>query len=566
MTRLRSDAETLDGRLADHRARFDELLDRSEARLTRRRFEEAAGMAQVAAALAWHSPTGRLASPRLEVDLVEIARAALPALRLDPRPAGARRILHVLTTAYQVGGHSRLAWHWIERDIAAIHDVALTRQRSEPIPAALLRAVAARGGTIQQLDRGRRGLMARAAELQATAARSHLVVLHIHPFDVVPSLAAAALERDGVRPATILVNHADHVFWIGLRAADLVAHLRASGERLSVARRGLSPERSAILPIPLDPAPPSVDRAAARRGLGVADDDVLAVTIASGYKYGSSAQEGLLPLVEAAVERWPKLRVLAVGPADRPWWQAAARRSGGRIRAVANREDVDPLYAAADVYLDSSPFSSLTSMLEAGQRGVPLLALGSGEDAEVLGFDDPATEGRGVVLDGAAAYLTALGELVGDPHRRLERGRELRAALAAVHEGAGWRGRLEDAYRSADRLHGLPTDPATLLTADIDVEPSGVLDRRLLTLLDAQQSDAPRGVRGHLRLAPFGTRLEELRRSRGSDRPISVLVLVPERGLVLARRAAILATTRWRDLRSLIRAAQRRIHGGGGSS
>jgi hypothetical protein len=69
------------------------------------------------------------------------------------------------------------------------------------------------------------------------------------------------------------------------------------------------------------------------------------------------------------------------------------------------------------------------------------------------------------------------------------------------------------------------------------------LDRRLVALLDAQQSEAPAGVRGHLRLAPFGVRLEEWRRSKTSDRPLSALVLLPESVVMLARRAGMLRRT-----------------------
>ena len=59
--------EDPDSRIAGHRARFDELVGRAEDRLAQGRPEAAAIHAQIAAALAWHSPTGLLASPRLEI-------------------------------------------------------------------------------------------------------------------------------------------------------------------------------------------------------------------------------------------------------------------------------------------------------------------------------------------------------------------------------------------------------------------------------------------------------------------------------------------------------------------
>ena len=79
-------------------------------------------------------------------------------------------------------------------------------------------------------------------------------------------------------------------------------------------------------------------------------------------------------------------------------------------RALGTRHEIGSIYAAADIYLDSYPFSSLTSMLEAGQRGLPLLSLGSADpQLDVLGFDDPATDGLPIRFRAEDEYLQELG-------------------------------------------------------------------------------------------------------------------------------------------------------------
>jgi hypothetical protein len=461
-----------------------------------------------------------------------------------------------------MGGHTRLAWRWIEGDDGRVHSVAVTRQAYEPMPDSLLEAVRARGGRIERIDRAAPGIIRRAAALQALAAQADLVVLHTHPFDVVPSIALAGLDRSGARPPTILLNHADHLFWIGLSSSDLVLHLRSSGARLSFARRGLSPDRSGILPVPLSRAPQPVRREDARRALGYSSGEVLAVSIASGYKFGSTEGGSMLPLLEQAMERCPDLRVLAVGPGDRAEWQAAAKRVAGRIVSFGNRDDLAAIYGSADIYLDSYPFSSLTSMLEAGQQRIPLLAYSdAGPDADVLGFDDPATEGLAVRARSPAEYVSALEQLVDDPAARLERGRQIAGAIATSHEGQGWRDHLERAYARASAVHVSPRDLAEIPSVDPVPGTTSELDRRLLTLLDAQQADAPTGVRGHLRLAPFSVRLEEWNGSRGTVRPLSIVVLLPERAIVMVRRAGMLAQSARRAVRRPASRAQP-DHGG----
>lgn len=554
----------IDERIEAHRRRFDELLAAAQTKLERGDAEAGARLAQVAAALAWHSPTGLFSSPRLESLLATIgqrlATTANPATKTAGTDASGARgsssdrigsVLHVFTTAYLVGGHTRLAWRWIERDGQRRHSAAVTRQGFEPIPRPLAEAVAASGGDVVRVDRAAGDLLGRARSMAMAAATVDVVVLHTHPFDVVPPLALQLLRGTGSRPPTIVLNHADHLFWIGLRAADLVLHLRASGSRLSIARRGLPEERSAILPLPLPTAQPAADRDAARRRFGYSERDVVAVSIASGYKFGPAGGTGLLDLVRRAGDRRSSLRVLAVGPGGRPDWVEAERSTSGRIRALGLQPDVGPVYAAADIYLDSYPFSSLTSMLEAGQRGLPLLARTGGvAGTEVLSFDDPATDGLPVGAATEAAFAGSLDRLVDDAPYRRELGQRIAAALEAVHEGERWRERLEAAYATVLELHraGGRADPDH---AAIDPPVTTTeLDRRLVVLLDAQQSDAPAGVRGHLRLAPLDVRLVEWRRARTSARPLSVLVLLPEWLVMAARRATILGQSLRRSWRS----------------
>jgi hypothetical protein len=253
----------------------------------------------------------------------------------------------------------------------------------------------------------------------------------------------------------------------------------------------------------------------------------------------------LLPLLDQAVQRFSDLRVLAVGPGGRRDWQAADRQTAGRIRSLGNQNGLAAIYGSADIYLDSYPFSSLTSMLEAAQMGIPLLAYSdTGPDADVLEFDDPATEGLAGRARTPSAYLAALQELVEDPLTRRERGTEIKVALAAQHEGQGWLDHLERAYSQAMAVHVSPRELVEVLADPMSVTNSE-LDRRLLSLLDTQQGDAPRGVRGHLRLAPFGVRLEEWSRSRGTARPLSIFVLLPEGAVLRARRVGMLARS-WR--------------------
>ena len=68
-------------------------------------------------------------------------------------------------------------------------------------------------------------------------------------------------------------------------------------------------------------------------------------------------------------ERRTDALLLAAGPSPDADWMPAGERTGGRIRALGRLPEVTLLHEAADVYVDSFPFSSLTSLLKQAATG-----------------------------------------------------------------------------------------------------------------------------------------------------------------------------------------------------
>jgi len=107
------------------RAVFLRLIAHGASELDKGRNETAAAYAQIAAHYAWHNHPGLFASPSLEALLRSLARMLPNPVPASPRTAG---VLHVLTTALPVGGHTRLVWQWIRNDPERRHSVVLTGQ------------------------------------------------------------------------------------------------------------------------------------------------------------------------------------------------------------------------------------------------------------------------------------------------------------------------------------------------------------------------------------------------------------------------------------------------------
>ncbi|RBY77051.1 hypothetical protein DQ239_12890 [Blastococcus sp. TF02-09] len=429
--------------LAAHRQTYDRLVEIVQRYAVDGDVERVLRSATLAAAYGWWAPMGMLADPLLERLVIDAVRDGQPPVVDRARSTG--RVLHVLSEAYAVGGHTRLARRWMSRDGGRTSDVALTNQ-SVALPAELTDVVHTSGGRVHHLRSDSPDLLARAVALRALFDDVDVVVLHVHPYDAV---ALAAVHLPGPRPPVIVENHADHAFWLGVGAADLVCDFRAT--QLSTGLRGIEPERLAVLPLPIDP--PLVHGVAAelRGRLGIDPDAVVAVCVASDAKVAPSWGRGMAALVDRALGWAPRLTVVMVGvPAAGEWARVAARHPG-RLLAVGGVPDPDPWYELADIYLESYPSRAGTSVLEAAVAGTPVLTLEdlpATEPAHIFQADSPGLVGLPRV-GRPEQYVTALRRLVDDADLRDREGARARAAVQAVHAGPEWDAALERVYRQA---------------------------------------------------------------------------------------------------------------------
>ena len=441
------------GVLAKNRLRYGRLVDLVGHRAAEDDVEGVLRTATVAANYAWQAPTGLLSDPSLERLVVSAVRGGERTTVDGTRSAG--RVLHVLSEAYSIGGHTRLAWRWMSRDHRR-SDLALTNH-SGPLPGQLLATVAASGGRVHHLRPDQPTLLGRATALRALIDQADLVVLHVHPYDAV---ALAAVSLPGVRPPVVLENHGDHAFWLGAAAADVVSHFRPFGERLSAELRGVPLERSAVVPLPIDPVPSAVPRDEVRRSLGLRPDAVVGVTVASEAKMSPLWGRGMDHLLDRALTWCPQLVVLLVGAPPERAWARLATRYPGRLMPLGTVSDPAPYYAAADLYLESYPTRAGTSVLEAALLGVPVLTLADLPAEDLLNVYQAGMPG---LLGQPCAttpeqYVRMLRALVADPELRARRGAEVQAAVAAAHSGEGWSSAMEALYDRARNRSAVDVD------------------------------------------------------------------------------------------------------------
>lgn len=477
---------------------------------------DAVVVARMAADFASTNHTGTYVSPELEELLQRAGRELhrLPQQRTGSkqRRSAGTHVLHVLSAAYDIGGHTRFVWRWIERDRNRTHSVVLTHQRNLTPPQALRDAVTRAGGQLHKLDARPSGLLERAKRLAELSRQVDVVVLHTHPFDVIPLLAFAGDSSDPGVPV-VLLNQADHVFWLSRNVSRLVVNFRHSGSTFSASRRGVPPANTALLPIPLQPPPRTLTRGEAKARLGLSEKEKVIFSVASAYKYTALGALDFARIISSfACER--DVTVLVVGPERNARWARAEAASGGRVRALGRRADLTLFHQAADIYLDSVPFGSATSLLEAGSYEVPVLSLNPFAGAGVMMLDDPALAHADIMRTSVRSYRERLSELLENDQARTQAGCETASRIAHTHAGEGWLAQLEAMYARAFGAPPMPRLEHAVRAADM---PDLLLTS--LNLLAGKARTPEQVFTEHMQLLPLGSRLKQVLGSPGRERP-----------------------------------------------
>ncbi len=490
--------------LGNSYTRFCELLTLAEENVAGGDFSAAVGLAQIAARYAFPGRVGLFGSHRLERLLLEVGKRipSAPARSVRHHDENSRNILHVLSYGRPVGGDSRSVWRWMQGDHKNQHSVAITTQADVEgiydVPEVLRQSAERSGGFLRTLSAPISRPMEQARELRALCQEMDVVVLHLFPYDIIPVLALAA-GCDSVK--TLFVSHSDHTFWVGASVAHSVVHLRRQSPHFLTKRRGLNPDHSSILPIPLDYSPPSVTPMQAKLALGYEPDVVLLLTIASPFKYSAPGQISFLELVIPVIARFPQAVLIAVGPQPDGAWRSASIQTNGKIVPLGTRWDNDLLYAAADVYLDSVPFSSVTSLLEAGSHGVPLLGYGvPGAELGLLGPGSPGLDNAMQLAKDAESYRMLLARLISDPEFRRRSGQRVQAQILSLHTGRNWIDAVRALYAKVERS----TNRGCLL-GNNDVFEASALNLALVQLYP--QMHVRKLIANYIGALPYGSRL-----------------------------------------------------------
>ncbi|MBI3285126.1 MAG: hypothetical protein HYZ65_09810 [Burkholderiales bacterium] len=341
--------------------------------------------------LLWKNNLGIYQLAELETQLLQ-RYAGLFTLPYQSAPR--RAYLHVLSKAYDSGGHTRIAEHLLHSELLQDAGV-LVSEKAQTLSLNKLQR-AKHGCVVLPRMRNSRQKIQRLLE---HFAQYTTLLLHIHPHDI-ETVMAAAMAKKFCGTSVYLYNHADHVFSYGYGVMDKVLEISYFGWDLRAARGTL--DKSVYVGIPLKLAAAEKNQAP-RTAL----PEGHIATAGTAYKYRPSLGYSFPEFAQQLVATSKKDLVL-IGPRLLLdwWWWRAARQMGQHAHfhpRMPYQQYLD-FMAHASLYVDSFPMTGGTAFAEVVSQGLPCFGILTGAHG-YSPADQLKSPSQAALLQDILAYL-----------------------------------------------------------------------------------------------------------------------------------------------------------------
>ena len=279
-------------------------------------------------------------------------------------------VLHVMTQAYQSGGHSRVVARWINSaNKDQKHSVVILQQDKVVIPNDIKNAVEAHNGELYlpQIE----NLKERAIYLRNISYQYQYIVLHIHQND---PTAILAYGTDNFKTPIILFNHADHSYWCGSSIVDIVADLRNN----DFCKKYRNINKKFLLRIPFELRDNLIHRTKeeSRRRLGIPLDYKVVLTTGSARKYMPIGDVDFCSVVNEIISKFDKIICYGIGPTTSigSWGERIRYPNFVALGSIKYGETYFDYVNSCDLYLNSIPIEGGTAIIDAIQFKKPVVS------------------------------------------------------------------------------------------------------------------------------------------------------------------------------------------------
>ncbi|MGL6098744.1 MAG: hypothetical protein ACRC0G_03855 [Fusobacteriaceae bacterium] len=306
----------------------------------------------------WSNIVGKYRDNTLEKELFNIGKNSYQNENTNFK---IQNTLHIITETYLVGGHTRLLSNWIKFDVDVTPDVVIVNPENSKIPNWLIENIKEKNGNLHLIKN--KDISLKVQEMTKIIKNYSEIILHIHPNDVTTCLALANLNE---KQKVYFVNHADHVFSLGYNYSNCVLELSEDGKKMGQKKREI--KYSEVLPIPIDE----------ELNYNFFDNknnlkQKIVISMASEYKYLPTEKYNFQDFVDKLLNSNKDIIFNLVGASEKnKIWKDLKTKYKERFNllGVLPKEKAREELLKSKIYIDSFPFASYTSLLQAIDLGL----------------------------------------------------------------------------------------------------------------------------------------------------------------------------------------------------
>lgn len=427
--------------IASQRLFLDELA-KAEFYVAQNELDAALQIAVQLSTYAYLNFTSFFTSYRLEKLIAQIGQRVIqPTTNKPHRHTEKRKILHVASELYELGGHTPLMLKWIQRDSESDHQLLLTRQSKTNIPTTIFNN---HGISPEIVCWGNSGesLVETAQQLLQYSTQFDFLVFHIHPNDVVPLLAFA-----NQKPVPIyFLNHADHCFWLGASIIDGLIQLRETCIITDKETRLITTQPQFLLPIPVEPVSASTNSESDIRNKYHIPQDVqkILLTTSTESKFNPILDYNYFESVIPVLNQNPDTLLLIVGIGkDKP---LAVKYKHPQIMFMGylQPKELADIEQLCTLYLETIPYSSFTAMLQVLMKQKPVQFMYAPPALSKLFSDET------LYAKNQQEWQQTLQEKLQHPKKLADYSQSLYNNVSQFYTENVWRKGLEKLYAIAD--------------------------------------------------------------------------------------------------------------------
>lgn len=355
---------------------------------------------------------------------------------------GTKQIVHIFTTTYTTGGHTRFLENLVHLDNNYTHHLLITNQGETPPRTTLYETITAKGGKIHLIQSN--SLKDQVKEFNDfIRENASQIILHIHQYDGLPSIALNAFKG---QIDIHFFNHADHSFSYGCDVSNSIINIREEAQRISQHER--KQLNSYILPLPILKDDSIVqNRAHIREKYGILETDIVGVSIGNPFKFYKTEKHYFFQTIVKALEQNLRLKVFIVGVEQADFCEELGVHKHARLTFLGMVPDPSELQVLADIAFDPMPLGSYTALLETCYYGAyPMVCYGTIPLFDL--YKDEAFKGQFTIDLDEKEYLEHLKKFCeGKVNFSKE---EIAKAIKTNHSGKEW---LQRFYSIMDNVN-----------------------------------------------------------------------------------------------------------------